>query len=84
MKFFLQTQVRQKCFFLQKYSTYDFILNSGQYQDYSGLRNKYLNNKICEFEATDSRYLGQGSDLQHFQKNAYNSKTIRLLLKKKY
>ena len=34
------------------------------------------------FVATAFRYLGQGSDFHHFQKNAYNSKTMRLLLKK--
>ena len=56
-------------FFLKSISsTYGFILNSGQYQDYSGLRNKNQNNKICKFVAITASYLGQGSDFHHFQK----------------
>ena len=48
--------------------TYGFMLNSGQQQDYSGLRNKNQNNKISKSVDTASHYLKQDSDFHHFQK----------------
>ena len=82
-EYFLKHKSDKNIFFLQKYSTYGFILNSGQQQDYSRLRNKNQNNKInCKVNLQPHHLIIQGR-VEIFTIFKKMPITMRFLLKKK-